>query len=163
MWYLLWIAVAIAAAIGEVMTVGLFLAAFALAAVITTILSLVVPSLAIQVAVFGVLSLLGVGVFRPIAINALGWQQAEQISGPVSQTHLMNKRATVTKTVDGNGGQIRIGEGEFWSARSFDPADVMEPGSQVEIVLVDGLTALVSPIIRPIREIDDQAPIEKGM
>lgn len=163
MWYLLWIAVAIAAAIGEVVTVGLFLAAFALAAVITAIVSIVVPGIGIQVAVFGVLALLGIGVFRPIAINALGWQQAEQISGPVSQTHLMNKRAVVTKTVDGNGGQIRIGEGEFWSARSFDPADVMEPGAQVEIVFVDGLTALVSPVIRPIRELDDQAPIEKGM
>lgn len=163
MWYLLWIAVAIAAAIGEVMTVGLFLAAFAAAAVITALVAILIPSIGIQVAVFGVLSLLGIGVFRPIAINALGWQQSEQISGPVSQNHLMNKRAVVTKTVDGSGGQIRIGEGEFWSARSFDPSDVMQPGAQVEIVLADGLTALVSPVIRPIREIEDEAPMEKGL
>lgn len=163
MWVLLWVAVAIAAALGEVMTVGLFLAAFAAAAVITAIVAIVGPPLAVQVGVFGVLSLLGIGVFRPIALNALGWRQAEQISGPVSQTHLMNKRAVVTKTVDGSGGQIRIGEGEFWSARAFDPGDVMQPGAQVEVVLADGLTALVSPVIRPIREIDDQAPIEKGM
>ena len=163
MWVLLWVAVAIAAAIGEVMTVGLFLAAFAVAAVITAILSIVVGSIAVQVAVFGALSLLGIGVFRPIAINALGWKQAEQISGSVSQTHLVNKRAVVTETVDGSGGPIRIGQGEFWSARSFDPADVMQPGAQVEVVLVDGLTALVTPVIRPMREIEDQAPIEKGM
>jgi membrane protein implicated in regulation of membrane protease activity len=69
----------------------------------------------------------------------------------------------VTRRVDANGGQIRIGEGEFWSARAFDPADVMEPGAPVEVVLVDGLTALVSPVIRPVREIEDQEPIEKGM
>jgi membrane protein implicated in regulation of membrane protease activity len=163
MWWLLWVAVAIAAAIGETVTVGLFLAAFAAAAVITAIVSILVPVVEIQVAVFGVLSLLGIGVFRPIAINALGWQQAEQISGPVSQTHLMNKRAVVTRRVDGSGGQIRIGEGEFWSARSFDPNEVMEPGAQVEVVLVDGLTALVSPVIRPIHELEDQTPIEKGM
>jgi membrane protein implicated in regulation of membrane protease activity len=162
MW-ILWLVVAVAAAIGEVMTVGLFLAAFAVAAVITAVLSIVVGSLAVQVAIFGALSLLGLGVFRPIAINALGWKQAEQISGPVSQTHLMNKRAVVTRTVDGSGGQIRIGEGEFWSARSFDPSDVMQPGAQVEVVLVDGLTALVAPVVRPLREIEDQAPIEKGM
>jgi membrane protein implicated in regulation of membrane protease activity len=161
--WVLWLAVAIAAAIGEVVTLGLFLAAFAAAAVITAIVAIVVPSLALQVGVFGALSLLGLGVFRPIALNALGWQQAEQITGPVSQSHLMNKRAVVTKTVDNSGGQIRIGEGEFWSARSFDPSDVMEPGAQVEVVLVDGLTALVSPVVRPIQEIDDQAPIEKGI
>jgi membrane protein implicated in regulation of membrane protease activity len=162
MW-VLWLVVAIAAAIGEVVTLGLFLAAFAAAAVITAIVSILVPEAAIQVAVFGVLSLVGIGVFRPIVINALGWHQAEQISGPVSQSHLMNKRAVVTRRVDNHGGQIRIGEGEFWSARSFDPGDVMEPGSQVEVVLVDGLTALVSPVIRPIREIEDQAPVEKGL
>ena len=161
---LFWVAVAIAAAIGEVMTVGLFLAAFAAAAVITAIISILVPGLiGLQVGIFGVLSLLGIGVFRPVAINALGWQQGEQLSGPVSQTHLMNKRGVVTRRVDGNGGQVRIGEGEFWSARSFDPDDVIEPGDPVEVVLVDGLTALVSPVIRPVREIEDQAPIEKGM
>jgi membrane protein implicated in regulation of membrane protease activity len=161
---LFWLAVAIAAAIGEVVTVGLFLAAFAAAAVITAIVSILIPGLiGVQVAIFAVLSLLGIGVFRPIALNALGWQQSEQIDGPVSQRHLMNKRGVVTRRVDANGGQIRIGEGEFWSARAFDPADVMEPGAPVEVVLVDGLTALVSPVIRPVREIEDQEPIEKGM
>jgi hypothetical protein len=38
----------------------------------------------------------------------------------------------------------------------------MEPGSPVDVVLVDGITALVTPVIRPINEIEDQAAAEKG-
>lgn len=167
---LVWLIVAIVAAIGEVLTMGLFLAAFAVGAVLTAVAAAVVGPIGLdtttavsaEIGLFAVLSLLGVGVFRPVALRALGWRQAEQISGPVSQSHLANKRAEVTQRVDGSGGQIRIGQGEFWSARAFDPNDVMEPGSPVDVVLVDGITALVTPVIRPINEIEDQAAAEKG-
>jgi membrane protein implicated in regulation of membrane protease activity len=37
---------------------------------------------------------------------------------------------------------VKIG-GEIWSARAFDAAQVLEPGLQVEVVQIDGATALV--------------------
>jgi membrane protein implicated in regulation of membrane protease activity len=45
--------------------------------------------------------------------------------------------------VDGNGGQVKIG-GEVWSARAYDEDRVIEPGTRVEVMEIDGATALVA-------------------
>ena len=45
--------------------------------------------------------------------------------------------------VDLHGGQVKIG-GEIWTARPFDEDQVMEPGARVEVLKIDGATALVS-------------------
>ena len=50
--------------------------------------------------------------------------------------------ATVLTRVDGHGGRVRIGDDD-WSARSFDGAQVIEPGEQVTVVRIAGATALV--------------------
>jgi hypothetical protein len=42
---------------------------------------------------------------------------------------------------------LRIGDGEFWSARSYDPDDLIPVGASAEIEVVDGLTVLVSPVV----------------
>jgi membrane protein implicated in regulation of membrane protease activity len=44
-------------------------------------------------------------------------------------------------------GQIRIGNGEFWTARSFDPQTAMEPEAEVRVALIEGVTALVEPVV----------------
>lgn len=164
MWWIIWLVVAIVAAIGEMGMTGFFLAPFAVAAVVTAVIAAVFPAaVAVQVVAFVALSVLGLAVLRPVVVRAMGWSGATQISGPVPQTYLLNKRATVTRTVDANGGQIRIGDGEFWSARAFDPGDTMLPGTVVEIVVVDGLTALVAPVSQPVLESQEAATSEKGM
>lgn len=161
--WVFWLGVGIAAAIGEVMSAGLFLASVAVAALITAIVAFFLPAsifLAVQVVVFAALSLLGIAVLRPVVMNALGWHPTDQITGPTYHSHLSGKRAVVTRAVDANGGQIRIGEGEFWSARAFDPDDSMAAGQTVEIVLVEGLTALVAPLPQP--ALDSPVSVEKG-
>ena len=42
-----------------------------------------------------------------------------------------------------NGGCVKIG-GEVWSARAYDEDEVMEPGTRVDVLKIDGATALVS-------------------
>ena len=42
-----------------------------------------------------------------------------------------------------DGGQVKIG-GEIWSARSYDEDDVFEPGARVEVMKIEGATALVA-------------------
>ena len=44
--------------------------------------------------------------------------------------------------VDVNGGRVRIG-GEEWSARAFIEDQVIEPGTRVEMIKIEGATALV--------------------
>jgi membrane protein implicated in regulation of membrane protease activity len=38
---------------------------------------------------------------------------------------------------------VKIG-GEVWSARSYDDDDSFEPGARVEVMKIDGATALVA-------------------
>ena len=44
--------------------------------------------------------------------------------------------------VDKNGGRVKIG-GEEWSARAYMPDQVLEAGAEVEVVKIEGATALV--------------------
>ena len=55
---------------------------------------------------------------------------------------LEGQPAVVTETVDGDDGRVKIG-GDIWSARSVDPAAVLEPGTHVTVVEIDGATAVV--------------------
>src|SRR5438309_5660499 len=109
----IWIVVALLAAIGELMSTGLFLACIAAAALVAGGVALVLANaVALQVLVFAVASLAAIAVFRPIAVHALGWKPAAELGSPVVHTHIVNRRATVTRVVDSSSGQIRIGEGE---------------------------------------------------
>jgi membrane protein implicated in regulation of membrane protease activity len=44
--------------------------------------------------------------------------------------------------VDRDGGTVRLA-GEVWSARSYDEDHAFEPGARVEVLEIDGATALV--------------------
>ena len=46
------------------------------------------------------------------------------------------------KRVDADGGLVKIG-GEEWSARAYMEGQVFEPGTRVEVVKIEGATALV--------------------
>ena len=48
----------------------------------------------------------------------------------------------VVERVDGTGGRVKIG-GEIWSARAFQDDAVIEAGKQVDVVQIEGATALV--------------------
>ena len=49
----------------------------------------------------------------------------------------------VLERVDADSGQVKIG-GEVWTARAFDEDEVMEPGARVQVLKIEGATALVS-------------------
>ena len=56
---------------------------------------------------------------------------------------LVGRRAIVTRTVDAHGGRVRIG-GEEWSARSYLDDQVLPEGKTVDVVQIEGATALVA-------------------
>ena len=56
---------------------------------------------------------------------------------------LIGARATVLERVDADGGRVRIG-GEEWSARSYLDGHVLEEGQRVDVIQIEGATALVS-------------------
>lgn len=137
-----WVVIALAALAGELATLGLFLACFAVAGFLVAALSFVV-SVPVQVVVFAVVSLLLLLVVRPLALRVLPVSSASASDpgfGPSEEV------GTVTERVERGRGQIRVGAGEFWSARPLQPDVVLLPGQDVEIVGMEGLTALVRPV-----------------
>jgi membrane protein implicated in regulation of membrane protease activity len=126
-------------AIGEIATLGFFLGPIAIAATLAAVVALIGAGLAVQWLVFIAASLGSVLVLRPIARRHLR-TPASLRTGTAA---LVGGRAVVLERVDANGGQVRIG-GEVWTARSYDEDDAFEPGARVEVMKIDGATALVA-------------------
>jgi membrane protein implicated in regulation of membrane protease activity len=74
---------------------------------------------------------------------------------------VVGRQAVVTQAVDAQEGQIRIGQGEFWSARSFDPQERIPVGTRVEVLMVEGITALVAPVT-PAAQLESTVAEQKG-
>lgn len=134
-----WMIAAGVLAVGEIATLGFFLGPVAVAATITAIVALAGGGLAVQWVVFIAASLGSVLVLRPIARRHLR-TPASLRTGTAA---LVGGRAVVVERVDANGGQVKIG-GETWSARAYDEDDSFEPGTRVEVMQIDGATALVA-------------------
>ncbi len=134
-----WMIAAGALAAGEIVTMGFFLGPIAIAAVLAAVVALLTDSLAVELAVFSVAAIASVGVLRPIARSHMR-TPAQLRTGTAA---LVGTRALVLERVDANGGSVKIG-GEIWTARAYDEDHVMEPGMRVDVMKIDGATALVA-------------------
>jgi membrane protein implicated in regulation of membrane protease activity len=77
------------------------------------------------------------GVVRPIAKRHLH----QPITERTGVAALVGRRAIVLERVDGTSGRVKLA-GEVWSARSYD-GSVIEAGASVDVVEIQGATALV--------------------
>ena len=134
-----WLIAAGVLAVGEIATLGFFLGPIAVAASAAAIVALAGAGLAIQWVVFIAASLGSLLVLRPIARRHLR-TPASLRTGTAA---LVGGTAVVLQRVDANGGQVKIG-GEVWTARAYDQDDTFEEGARVEIMKIDGATALVA-------------------
>jgi membrane protein implicated in regulation of membrane protease activity len=136
--WVVWTIVAVALALGEVATLSLFLGPLALAAVLAALVGALGGGLALQLVVFIGGSVASLAVLRPIAVRHLR-MPARLRTGAAA---LVGAKALVLERVDVHGGQVKIG-GEVWSARAYDESQVIEPGKRVDVVKIEGATALV--------------------
>jgi membrane protein implicated in regulation of membrane protease activity len=137
--FVAWVVAAVLLAIGEVLTPGLsFLGPVALAAAAAAIVALFAGGIA-SVIVFIVASLLSLAVLRPIARSHIRMPALARTGTDA----LVGRRAVVTRRVDSVGGRVRIG-GEEWSARSYLDNEVYAEGTTVDVVRIEGATALVA-------------------
>ena len=137
--WVLWMIAAGVLAVGEMLTLGFFLGPIAIAAVTAAIVALAGGGLALQWIVFIAMSGASVLVLRPIARRHL----RTPLQLRTGTAALIGAPAIVLERVDSRGGQVKIG-GEVWSARPFDEDEVFEPGARVEVLKIDGATALVA-------------------
>jgi membrane protein implicated in regulation of membrane protease activity len=137
--WVIWAVLAVALALGELATPGLFfLGPVAVAALVAGAVSLIGVAAWLQVLVFVIAAVASVGVLRPIARAHLSMPAATR----TGTAALVGTKALVLQRVDLNGGRVRIG-GEEWSARAYMEDQVLEPGMSVEVVKIEGATALV--------------------
>ncbi|MFE0045843.1 NfeD family protein [Streptomyces albireticuli] len=111
------------------------LAAGAVAAAVTSALG---GGAVAQFVVFAAVSVALIAVVRPIA-NRHRDRRPELATGVDA---IRGRQAVVLERVDGQGGRVKIG-GEIWSARSLDTERSFAPGQQVDVVEIDGATAVV--------------------
>ncbi|WP_030688778.1 NfeD family protein [Streptomyces sp. NRRL B-1347] len=91
-----------------------------------------------QTIVFVAVSVALIAVVRPIAARHRS-QRPELASGIDA---LKGRSAVVLERVDASGGRIKLA-GDVWSARSLDTEQTFEVGQQVDVVEIDGATAVV--------------------
>jgi membrane protein implicated in regulation of membrane protease activity len=137
--WVIWLIAASVLAAGEIFTLGFFLGPVAVAAALAAVVAAVGLPVEVQVAVFAVASAGSLAFIRPVARRHMK-TPARLRSGTAA---LVGTRAIVLERVDGERGQVKIG-GEVWTARAYDEDDVFEPGARVDVMKIDGATALVA-------------------
>lgn len=136
--WVIWLIVAGLLAAGEVLSLGLVLGLIALGAVAAALVGVAGGGLALQLIAFALGSLALLGLVRPIARAHLQTPRALK-SGTAA---LVGTRALVLERVDAHDGRVKLA-GEVWSARAFDESCVIEPGTSVRVMKIEGATALV--------------------
>jgi membrane protein implicated in regulation of membrane protease activity len=138
---ILWLIAACAFGIGEMLTTGFFLAPFALGALLAAGVDAVGLGGVGAWVVFVVVSLLTLGIVRPIARSHM--RTPPQIR--TGAAALIGKQAIVLERIanDEGVGCVKI-DGEVWTARAFDDDHVIDRGTRVEVIDIRGATALVT-------------------
>ena len=138
-----WIAWLIAAAVlgvAEYFTLTLALGMLASAALVAAVVAGLGGSLLAQVLAFAITGALALLIVRPIA--------RRQMTHPPlvreGSYALVGKKAVVLEEVTGSHGLIKLA-GEVWSARALDEDHVIPAGAPVDVVEIEGATAIVYP------------------
>ena len=135
----IWLITAALLAAGEVAASFTFiLGPVALAALLPALLAALGAPIEAQIIAFIVASIASLALVRPIARRHLR-TPARIRTGTAA---LIGSRALVLDRVDADHGQVKIG-GEVWTARPYDEDDVYEAGARVEVIKIEGATALV--------------------
>ena len=95
-----------------------------------------------QFAIFAAVSIAGLAGVRPLIRRQLRPRYGPQHRFGVAA--LVGRQARVVQEVTGHAGRVRIG-GEEWSARAYDESLVIPAGTTVDVIQIEGATALVYP------------------
>ena len=139
-----WAVLAALAFVGELLTVSFFLLFFSLGAVVGLVAALLGAGITVQAVGFVLASALSMAILRPALLNRLALGSSEGYAG---HRGITGESAVVTEEIEAGGkGMVRVGTGEFWTARSIHPDEKIERGTRVRVLDTDGVTALVDTV-----------------
>ena len=138
--WIAWLIAAAALGVAEYFTLTLAFGLLAAAALVAAIVAGVGGSLLAQVLAFAITAAVGLVIVRPIARRQMTHPS------PVREGSyaLVGKKAVVIEEVTGTQGLIKL-SGEVWSARSLDEDQVIPVGASVDVMEIEGATAIVYP------------------
>ena len=139
--WLIWLIAAVIFAIGEIATLGFFLAPFAGGAAVAAVVSAAGAGEFASWTAFIVVSVALLAALRPLA-RSHRRMPAQLRTGTAA---LVGRTAMVTERIanDEETGCVKL-EGESWTARAYDADEVIEPGKRVQVIEIRGATALVT-------------------
>ena len=139
--WLLWLILAVVFGVGEIVTLGFFLAPFAGGAAVAAVVSAAGAPFVAALAVFLVVSVVLLAALRPLA-RSLRRMPPQIRTGAAA---LVGKSATVLERIANSEGVgcVRI-DGEIWTARAYMDEETYEAGTRVQVVEIRGATALVT-------------------
>ena len=139
----IWLIIAGVCFILEIATVGFLVFWFGVAALITCLISLFVPSIIAQTVIFIVLSIILILLSRPFA-KKIGRKD----NVVTNSNAIIGKEAIVIKEIDGKTGkvgQVKV-LGDTWSAICEDSNIVIPVDSTVKVSKIDGVKLIIEPI-----------------
>ena len=138
--WLFWIAVAAVLAAVEMMTLGLYLAPFAAGAVVAAVLAAIHVSFSASLAAFAIAALVLLIAVRPLLMAR--WRAPLGIR--TGAAALVGSSGVVVERIAYmHPGAVRL-NGEVWTARTYLDDEVIERGSVVHVIEIEGATALVT-------------------
>ena len=140
MWQI-WLIIAGLFFIGEIITVGFLVFWFGVGAIVAMIVSLFTSNIIIQTAAFVISSTILLFVTKPFVKKFVDIKPTN-----TNVFSIIGKKALVIKEINSvhSSGQIKI-NGEVWSAETEND-EIIPEGSEVEIIHIKGVKAIVKPI-----------------
>ena len=139
--WLIWLIIAVVLGVAEAFTLTAALGLLGGAALITAGAAALGLPLPLQLLVFALAAAAGVVLLRPMAARHMLRPRLAAVRG--GRAH-RSDRPTSCDEVTGRAGRVRIG-GEEWTARALDETLVIPAGAAVEVMQIDGATAVVYP------------------
>ena len=133
-----WVLAAAGLAVAEIFTLDLVFIMLAAGSLVAAGGAGAGGNLAVQVVVAVVVALAGLALLRPVALRHLK-STPELRTGTAA---LVGQLALVLEDVGPHTGRVKLA-GEVWSARSYDGASVFEAGQSIQVLQIEGATALV--------------------
>lgn len=136
-----WLIIAGLFFVGEIATVGFLIFWFGIGALIAMIVSFFTSNIIIQTTIFVISSTILIFATKPFVKKFADVKKTN-----TNVYSIIGKKALVIKTIDPihSVGQIKI-NGEVWTAES-ENNQVIDEGSEVEILEIKGVKAIVKPI-----------------
>ncbi|MGH8825648.1 MAG: NfeD family protein [Jiangellaceae bacterium] len=138
--WIAWLLAAVALGVAEFFTLTLAFGLLAAAAVVAAIVAGLGGPLLLQVFAFAITTAAGLLIVRPTAMRHMTHPSLVREGSDA----LIGQKAVVVEEVTALRGLIRLA-GEDWSARALDEYQVIPVGALVDVMEIEGATAVVYP------------------